>query len=134
MTKKNSTKSTTSNSAKSPSSAIIGFEKEIWNAADILRGNMNASDYQHVVLGLIFLKYISDSFEERYRQLLADGDGFEEDRDAYDEANIFFVPPSARWEAIAAKAHTPEIGKVIDDAMAAVEKENATLKGILPKN
>jgi type I restriction enzyme M protein len=115
-------------------SAAIGFEKEIWDAANILRGNMDASSYQHVVLGLIFLKYISDSFEERYQDLVKEGEGFEEDRDAYESVNVFYVPASARWDKIAQKAHTPEIGKVIDDAMTAVEKENTSLKGILPKN
>lgn len=114
--------------------ADIGFEKEIWDAACVLRGNMDASEYKNVILGLIFLKYISDSFEARYQELVSEGDGFEEDRDEYTYSNIFFVPSGARWKDIAAKAHEPEIGKVIDDAMIAIETENKKLKGILPKN
>lgn len=114
--------------------ADIGFEKQIWNAACVLRGNMDASEYKGVVLGLIFLKYISDRFEDRYNQLVADGDGFEEDRDEYTSEGIFFVPTGARWSDVSAKAHDPEIGQVIDDAMRAIEKENARLKDILPKN
>lgn len=114
--------------------ADIGFEKEIWDAACVLRGNMDASEYKNVILGLIFLKYISDSFDTRYQELVNEGDGFEEDRDEYTYANIFFVPAGARWKDIAAKAHEPEIGKVIDDAMIAIESENKKLKGILPKN
>lgn len=114
--------------------ADIGFEKQIWNAACVLRGNMDASEYKGVVLGLIFLKYISDRFEEKHNQLVADGDGFEEDRDEYTSEGIFFVPVGARWSDVSAKAHDPEIGQVIDDAMRAIEKENARLKDILPKN
>ena len=114
--------------------ADIGFEKEIWDAACVLRGNMDASEYKNVILGLIFLKYISDSFETRYQELIDEGDGFEEDRDEYTFDNIFFVPVGARWKDIAAKAHEPEIGKVIDDAMNAIESENKKLKGILPKS
>lgn len=113
--------------------AEIGFEKEIWKAADIMRGNMDAAEYKHVILGLIFLKYISDKFEHKYKALVEEGEGFEEDRDEYLGENIFFVPPSARWETVAAHAHTPEIGKVIDAAMDAIEQENKKLKGILPK-
>jgi len=114
-------------------SAELGFEKKIWDAACILRGNMDAAEYKHVILGLIFLKYISDRFEARYNDLVNEGEGFEEDRDEYLADNIFFVPPSARWSNIASQAHTPEIGKVIDTAMDAIEQENKTLKGILPK-
>ena len=114
--------------------AGIGFEKQIWDAACVLRGNIDASEYKSVVLGLIFLKYISDRFEEKYQELLAEGDGFEEDIDEYTSEGIFFVPASARWSVIASKAHTPEIGTVIDDAMRAIEKENKRLKDILPKN
>ena len=112
----------------------IGFEKQIWDAACVLRGNIDASEYKSVVLGLIFLKYISDRFEEKYQELLAEGDGFEEDIDEYTSEGIFFVPADARWSVIASKAHTPEIGTVIDDAMRAIEKENKRLKDILPKN
>lgn len=114
-------------------SANIGFEEQIWAAADILRGNMDAAEYKHVVLGLIFLKYISDKFEERYQELLEDDDDVE-DKDAYTEVNVFFVPPIARWNVIAEAAHKAEIGTVIDDAMRAIEKENRRLKDILPKN
>lgn len=114
--------------------AGIGFEKQIWDAACVLRGNIDASEYKSVVLGLIFLKYISDRFEEKYQELVAEGDGFEEDIDEYTSEGIFFVPANARWSVIASKAHTPEIGTVIDDAMRAIEKENKRLKDILPKN
>ena len=114
--------------------ADIGFEKKIWDAACVLRGNMDASEYKNVILGLIFLKYISDSFDTKYQELLAEGEGFEEDRDEYTSENIFFVPAGARWSDIAAKAHEPEIGTVIDNAMIAIEEENKKLKGILPKN
>ena len=93
----------------------IGFEKQIWDAACVLRGNIDASEYKSVVLGLIFLKYISDRFEAKYKELHEEGDGFEEDQDEYTAENIFFVPENARWSAIAAAAHTPEIGTVIDD-------------------
>jgi type I restriction enzyme M protein len=113
-------------------SADIGFEEQIWAAADILRGNMDAAEYKHVVLGLIFLKFISDKFEERYQALLSDDDDVE-DKDAYTEMNVFFVPPEARWSVIAAAAHSEEIGTVIDNAMRAIEKENKRLKDILPK-
>ena len=112
----------------------IGFEKQIWDAACVLRGNIDASEYKSVVLGLIFLKYISDRFEAKYKELVEEGDGFEEDQDEYTAENIFFVPENARWSAIAAAAHTPEIGTVIDDAMRSIEKENKRLKDILPKN
>ena len=111
--------------------ADIGFEREIWKAADKMRGNIDASEYKSVVLGLIFLKYISDKFETKYRQLVAEGEGFEEDKDEYTAENIFYVPTEARWERIAAEAHTPEIGQVIDNAMRAIEKENKRLKDIL---
>ena len=119
--------------ANGNSTATIGFEEQIWAAADILRGNMDAAEYKHVVLGLIFLKYISDKFDERYRELEAADDDVE-DKDAYTEKNTFFVPPSARWSVIAEAAHREEIGTVIDDAMRAIEKENKRLKDILPKN
>ena len=100
----------------------------------MLRGNIDASEYKSVVLGLIFLKYISDRFDEKYQALVEEGDGFEEDIDEYTSEGIFFVPPSARWSEIAAKAHTPEIGAVIDGAMRSIERENKRLKDILPKN
>lgn len=119
---------------KKDNTAEIGFEEQIWKAADKLRGNLDASEYKNVVLGLIFLKYISDKFEQRYQELVEEGEGFEEDRDEYTYQNIFFVPQEARWETIAAAAHTPEIGKVIDNAMRMIESENDSLKGVLPKN
>lgn len=112
----------------------IGFEKQIWDAACVLRGNMDASEYKSVVLGLIFLKYISDRFEAKYNELVAEGEGFENDPDEYLAENIFFVPQSARWRVISAAAHTPEIGTVIDEAMRSIERENKRLKDILPKN
>lgn len=114
--------------------AGIGFEKQIWDVACVLRGNMDASEYKSVVLGLIFLKYISDRFDEKYQALVAEGDGFEEDIDEYTSEGIFFVPENARWNVIASNAHTPEIGTIIDEAMRAIEKENKRLKDILPKN
>lgn len=114
--------------------ADLGFEKKIWKAADKLRGNIDASEYKHVVLGLIFLKYISDSFEEKYQELVEEGAGFEEEKDEYIADNIFYVPEEARWSYIAKHANRPEIGQIIDNAMAAIERENNRLKGILPKN
>lgn len=114
----------------------LGFENKLWEMADKMRGRMGVKDseYGSVVLGLIFLKYISDSFAERYDELVAEGDGFEEDRDAYAEHNIFFVPPSARWDFIKKSAKLPTIGQIIDEAMIAIERENKTLKNTLPKN
>ena len=112
----------------------IGFEEKLWQAADKLRSNMDAAEYKHVVLGLIFLKYVSDSFEEKYRQLLAEGYGDEEDRDEYIAENIFYVPIDARWSEIKKYATSTDIGKVIDHAMDAIEKENNSLKGVLTKN
>jgi type I restriction enzyme M protein len=102
-----------------PNNAEIGFEKEIWKAADLLRGNLDASEYKSVVLGLIFLKYISDTFEEKYNTLVAEGEGFEEDLDEYLSEGIFFVPQEARWKAIAEKAYKHEIGSAIDSTMIA---------------
>lgn len=120
--------------AKEKTTANIGFEKKIWDAACVLRGNIDASEYKNVVLGLIFLKYISDRFEIKYQQLLEEGEGFEEDIDEYISEGIFFVPQGARWSDISAQAHNPEIGIAIDNAMVAIEKANKRLKGILPKN
>lgn len=114
--------------------ANIGFEKQIWDAACVLWGHIPAAEYRKVIVGLIFLRYISCAFEKKYDALVADGDGFENDRDAYEADNVFFVPEAARWSTIAAAAHTPEIGKVIDDAMTAIESENKKLKNVLPKN
>jgi type I restriction enzyme M protein len=112
----------------------LGFEDKLWEMADKLRGNIQSSDYKNVILGLIFLKYISDSFEEKYNELVAEGEGFEEDRDAYAEDNIFFVPPSARWDFIKKNAKQMTIGQIIDDSMIAIERENENLKGVLTKN
>lgn len=114
--------------------ANIGFEKQIWDAAGVMWGHIPAAEYRKVIVGLIFLRYISCAFEKKYEALVADGDGFEDDRDAYEADNIFFVPAEARWSTIAAAAHTPEIGKVIDNAMTAIEAENKKLKNVLPKN
>ena len=116
------------------SNANIGFEKQIWGAACELWGHIPAADYRKVIVGLIFLRYISFAFEKRYQELVAEGDGFENDKDAYIEEGIFYVPEAARWSKIAAAAHTPEIGMVIDEAMRAIEAENKSLKNVLPKN
>ena len=112
----------------------IGFEEKLWQAADKLRSNMDAAEYKHVVLGLIFLKYVSDSFEEKYQKLLVEGYGDEEDRDEYLAENIFYVPKDARWSEIKNHATSADIGNVIDHAMEAIEKENDSLKGVLTKN
>lgn len=120
--------------AKKDNTAEIGFEEKIWAAADKLRGNVDPSEYKNVVLGLIFLKYISDKFDLRHAELVAEGDGFEEDKDEYIAENIFWVPSNARWDVIASAAHTPNIGMTIDEAMRAIEESNPRLKGILPKN
>ena len=114
--------------------ANIGFEKQIWDAACVLWGHITAAEYRKVIVGLIFLRYIGNAFEKRYNELVAEGDGFENEPDAYLEKNIFFVPEKARWSVVSASAHTPEIGKVIDDAMRAIEDENKSLKNVLPKN
>lgn len=119
---------------KEKNTASIGFEQTIWEAADKLRGNMDASEYKSVVLGLVFLKYLSDHFDERYQQLIEDGEGFEEDPDFYAEENVFWVPETARWKKISDDAHNSTIGITIDAAMRAIEDHNNKLKGILPKN
>ena len=120
--------------AKKENTASIGFEETIWRAADKLRGNLNASEYESVVLGLIFLKYISDKFEVKFKELSEDEYADVEDKDEYEADGVFFVPQSARWSVIAKAAHTPEIGKVIDGALEAIEGENQKLKGVLPGN
>ena len=104
--------------------ANLGFEKQLWDAACVLWGHIPAAEYRQVIVGLIFLRYISAAFDRRYNELVAEGDGFEDDPDAYMEENIFFVPECARWNTIAAAAHTPEIGKVLDNAMRAIEDKN----------
>ncbi len=108
--------------------ANIGFEKQIWDAACVLWGHIPAAEYRKVIIGLIFLRYISNAFEKRYKELVAEGDGFEDDIDAYTEENIFFVPEEARWSKIASAAHTPEIGTIIDEAMRAIEKRKSNFK------
>ncbi|MEK7298695.1 MAG: class I SAM-dependent DNA methyltransferase [Candidatus Margulisiibacteriota bacterium] len=117
-------------------SANLGFERELWQAADALRSNMDPGDYKHVVLGLIFLKYISDAFEEQYTKLDAErAKGADpEDQDEYRAINIFWVPQEARWSKLKANAKQPTIGKFIDDAMLAIERDNPLLKGVLPKD
>lgn len=115
------------------SSANIGFEETLWKSADKLRGSMDSAEYKYVVLGLIFMKYISDKFETKYEELVEEGDGFEEDRDEYEAENIFWVPKEARWGYLKDNAKDPKIGQIIDDAMILIEKENPTLKGVLDK-
>lgn len=114
---------------------IQDLEKTLWATADKLRNNMDAAEYKHIVLGLIFLKYISDSFEELHTRLKEDSLSDEEDKDEYLAENVFFVPQSARWKYLQfERAKLPTIGKDIDDAMDAIEKENPNLKGVLPKD
>lgn len=112
----------------------LGFEAELFKAADKLRGNMEPSDYKHVVLGLIFLKYISDAFDIKHQELLADDADAAEDRDEYAADNVFWVPKEARWSHLQANAKQPTIGTLIDDAMRVIEKDNESLKGVLPKD
>src|SRR5438067_12916011 len=127
-----------STSPSDSNSANIGFEQKLWLAADKLRSTMDAAEYKHVVLGLIFLKYISDSFEEHHAKLIA-GEGEytganPEDPDEYRAENIFWVPPTARWTYLQNSAKQPTIGKTVDDAMVAIERDNPLLKGIPPKD
>lgn len=124
MAKKNSVKNT----------GNIGFEEQLWKAAEILWGNLAPSAYQNVVLGLVFLKYISDRFDVKYQALLAEGEGFEEDIDEYVADGIFFVPEKARWSNIQKYAGSAEIGKVIDEGMVSIEELYPKLKGVLPKD
>ena len=125
------------NNMTKQTSANLGFELKLWAAADKMRSNMDPSEYKHVVLGLIFLKYISDSFEECL-YLIENEPEFQEweihDRDSYAARNVFFVPQEARWEFLKNNAKKSEIGKIVDDAMVAIEKENLSLKGVLPKD
>ncbi|MBI2548791.1 SAM-dependent DNA methyltransferase [Candidatus Woesearchaeota archaeon] len=114
--------------------ANLGFEQKLWSSADKLRSNMDAAEYKHVVLGLIFLKYISDAFIEVYEKLKTEKDSDPEDVDEYVSRRIFFVPKVARWEHLQANAKKPEIGKFLDEAMDIIERDNPTLKGVLPKN
>ena len=128
----------TNSSAKAKSGsgdASTGYESELWRMADALRGSMDAAEYKHVVLGLIFLKYISDAFEETYLQLEAERDqgADPEDPDEYRAQSIFWVPPEARWQYLKSQARQPIIGRLVDDAMIAVERDNPALKDVLPK-
>lgn len=121
--------------AKQTNGANLGFEGELWKAADLLRSNMDAAEYKHVVLGLIFLKYISDAFDEHHARLEGDrtSGADPEDPDEYRANNIFWVPREARWASLKANAKQPSIGRIIDDAMIAIERDNPALKGTLPK-
>ena len=115
--------------------AVTGYEAELWRMADTLRGSMDAAEYKHVVLGLIFLKYISDAFEERHATVLDKwGEEAAEDRDEYIAENIFWVPPEARWAHLKDQAKQPTIGRLVDDAMGGIERDNPALKDVLPKD
>jgi type I restriction enzyme M protein len=118
-----------------PNNSTESLETQLWKAADKLRKNIDAAEYKHVVLGLIFLRYITDSFEALHTRLLAEQDmgADPEDRDEYRAENVFFVPPSARWGYLQSRARTPEIGKDVDVAMDAIEGDNPSLRGVLPK-
>jgi len=122
--------------ASSSNGAILGFEEKLWKAADKLRNNMDAAEYKHVVLGLIFLKYISDVFEEVHQELVNDPEKLSdpEEIDEYKMRNVFWVPSKARWSLLQKNAKQPTIGITIDDAMDAIERDNVSLKGVLPKN
>jgi type I restriction enzyme M protein len=112
----------------------LGFEAKMWLAADKLRGSMDSAEYKHVVLGLVFLKYISDAFQERFEAIQQDKDASPEDRDEYTAEGTFWVPREARWAFLQANARQPTIGRTLDDAMEAIERENSSLKGVLPKD
>src|ERR1700757_3742169 len=116
--------------------ATLGFEAKLWQAADALRNNMDAAEYKHVVLGLIFLKYIFDRFEAKHpeRDAQRDEGADPEDPDEYRAENIFWVPPEARWSYLQGAAPQPTIGQIVDDAMAAIERDNPSLKSVLPKD
>ena len=120
--------------AKNGNGGNLGFEADLFKAADKLRGNMEPSDYKHVALGLIFLKYISDAFEAKHKALLTEDAQAAEDKDEYLADNVFWVPKEARWSHLQANAKLPTIGTLIDDAMRAIEKDNESLKGVLPKD
>ncbi|HMU90676.1 MAG TPA: class I SAM-dependent DNA methyltransferase [Pseudomonadales bacterium] len=121
---------------KTNTAATLGYEAQLWQMADALRGSMDAAEYKHVVLGLIFLKYISDAFEEQHARLVAEqAQGADpEDPDEYRAASIFWVPVEARWAHLKALARQPSIGQIVDDAMAGIERDNPALKGVLPKD
>ena len=112
---------------KNNSKGDLGFEQKLWQTADKLRSNMDAAEYKHVVLGLIFLKYISDSFEEAHTEISKDSDSDAEDIDEYKSRNVFWVPPEARWNYLQKNAKQPTIGKLVDDAMDSIERDNASL-------
>ena len=114
--------------------ATIGFEQQLWAAADKMRGHMDPSEYKHITLGLIFLKYISDAFEVKFQELSIEDGADPEDRDEYLAENVFWVPKNARWDNVKANARSANIGKIVDEAMASIEKENVSLKGVLPKD
>jgi type I restriction enzyme M protein len=120
--------------SKGNNGANLGFEQKLWQAADKLRGHMDAAEYKHVVLGLIFLKYISDAFQERHEALKKEPYANPEDRDEYASENVFWVPKLARWPHLQANAKQATIGKLIDDAMEHIEKANPSLRGVLPKD
>ncbi len=126
----------TATAAKTTTAATVGYEAQLWQMADALRGSMDAAEYKHVVLGLLFLKYISDAFEEQHARLVAEkAEGADpEDPDEYRAESIFWVPPEARWAHLKAQAKQPTIGRLVDDAMAGIERDNAALKGVLPKD
>ena len=121
---------------QSANDATTGYEAELWRMSDMLRGSMDAAEYKHVVLGLIFLKYIPDAFEETRTHLLAErADGADpEDPDEYRAKNVFWVPPEARWSYLQGQARQTTVGQFVDDAMEAIERDNAVLKGVLPKD
>ncbi len=121
---------------RATSGATVGYEAQLWQMADALRGSMDAAEYKHVVLGLIFLKYISDAFEEQHARLVAEqASGADpEDPDEYRAVNVFWVPPESRWTHLKARAKQPTIGQLVDDAMAAIERDNPALKDVLPKD
>lgn len=115
-------------------SELKKLENKLWSAADKMRGAVSVSNYKFIVLGLIFLKYISDSFEDKYKELLEEGEGLEEERDCYIAENIFYVPKKARWEYLVEHSKDTNIGEIIDDALTVIEKENTSLKNVLPKD
>jgi type I restriction enzyme M protein len=129
-------RSVNSRSESSNNGARVGYEAQLWQMADALRGSMDAAEYKHVVLGLIFLKYISDAFEEQHAKLVAEkASGADpEDPDEYRALSIFWVPPEARWAHLKAQARQPTIGQLVDDAMAGIERDNPALKGVLPRD
>ncbi|MBI2141838.1 type I restriction-modification system subunit M N-terminal domain-containing protein, partial [Candidatus Woesearchaeota archaeon] len=120
--------------AERENGANLGFEAKLWQAADKMRNNMDAAEYKHVVLGMIFLKYISDAFTEVHEKLAQEPGADPEDIDEYKAENVFWVPPEARWDYLQRNAKQPTVGKLIDDAMDAIERDNPSLKGVLPKN